>query len=319
MSRILIFGGSGFIGTHLIQKLSDEGQADIVSIDIKAPFEQLDGVRYIQADVRDLSDFEIDGEIDKIYNFAAIHTTPGHETHEYYETNIKGATEITAFARRNHVKQIIFTSSISVYGPSEEMKTEQSQPAPQSAYGWSKWLAEGIHRSWVNEDEDRHLVIVRPAVIFGHREGGNFVRLAKLLKKGVFPYAGRKDTIKACFYVEDLLSAVFYAQSLQEKLIIFNGCYPDRYQLCDIVETFKSEYFPNVRTIMVPQFVLMTAARLLQPLSLFGLGIHPDRITKLVRSTDIFPGWLEAQGQAKKDQLPSALKRWEKSSKGKFD
>lgn len=318
MKKIVVFGGSGFIGTHLLRHLQNNDSFQLVSVDIKEPNEKIGGVHYLNRDIRDLSQLEIDGEVDRVYNLAAVHTTPGHETHEYYETNIRGATEIIAFARRKNVNTVIFTSSISVYGPSEEMKTEQSTPAPESAYGWSKLLSEGIHKSWVNEADERRLIIVRPAVIFGHGEGGNFVRLAKLLKKGIFPYAGRKDTIKACFYVEDLIAAIEYATALKEKLVVFNGCYPDRYQLSEIVETFKSEYFPNLKTVMVPKSILMTAAFFLRPFSLLGLGIHPERITKLVRSTDIFPGWLDEQHQAERGKLKSALKRWSVDSNGTF-
>lgn len=307
---IIVFGGSGFIGTHLLKKLSQTTDDQIVSVDIKEPKSKVEGVNYVHADVRDLKDFDVAGEISEIYNFAAVHTTPGHETHEYYETNIRGATEVTAFARRKNIKKIVFTSSISVYGPSEEMKTEKSEPKPESAYGWSKWSAEGIHSSWLGEGDENRLIMVRPAVVFGNGEGGNFTRLASLLKRGFFPYAGRRDTIKSCIYVEDLLEAIEFARNKKEREIVFNGCYQDRYMLSEIVETFKADHFPSATTFLVPRFLLMTAARVLQPLSLFGLGIHPDRVTKLVRSTDIYPGWLESQGRSEKGKLPSALKRW---------
>ncbi|TNB47166.1 NAD(P)-dependent oxidoreductase [Martelella lutilitoris] len=317
--NVLVFGGSGFIGSHLIRALSEQADSNIYSVDIRQPKVKTEGVTYITGDVRDLSGFEFDQDADVIYNFAAVHTTPGHETHEYYETNIRGATEVTAFARRKNCRTIVFTSSISVYGPSEEAKTEESAPAPESAYGWSKWLSEGIHRAWLEENEQHRLVIVRPAVIFGHREGGNFTRLAKLLKKGFFVYPGRKDTIKACYYVEDLLSSVNYALSLNERYVLFNGCYPERYTLEQIVETFKTVEFHDARTFLLPRFVVSMVAMGLKPFSTMGLGVHPDRVTKLVRSTDIIPGWLEAQGQAKPDMLASALKRWKSDSRGSFE
>ncbi len=313
---IVVFGGSGFIGTHLLRKLTSIGVSELVSVDIREPQKPVDGVLYLKRDIRDLTDFDLDGRVETIFNLAAVHTTPGHPVHEYYETNVAGATQITAFARRNGVQEIVFTSSISVYGPSEETKSEESLPAPESAYGWSKWLAEGIHRSWLEEDNDRRLVICRPAVIFGAGEGGNFTRLAKLMKRGIFIYPGRKDTIKACFYVEDLVTTLLYARDLKHHYIIFNGCYPDRYTLEKIVETLKTELLPNVRTFMLPRIALSGLAALLVPFSKVGLGIHPDRVMKLVRSTDIVPGWLQKQGMAMPGQLSSAFHRWSKDSAG---
>lgn len=315
----IVFGGGGFIGSHLLRFLATRGESILYSVDIREPKIRIDGVHYIRGDVRNLSEMELPSDVSVIYNFAAVHTTPGHDTHEYYETNICGATEITAFARRLGVKRIVFTSSISVYGPSEETKSEQTLPSPVSAYGWSKWLSERIHRAWLDETPDRQLVICRPAVIFGHGEGGNFTRLSKLLKGGFFIYPGRRDTIKACFYVEDLVAAIEYALSLNQRYILFNGTYPDRYTIEQIVKTLKSIAFPNAKEIMVPRWVVTAAAWMLQPFSVLQLGIHPDRVLKLVRSTDVVPSWLTAQGKATPGTLESALRRWYNETGGRFD
>lgn len=316
--NILIFGGSGFIGTHMIRRLASEGHS-VISADIRPPREKLDNVTYVTADVRDLSSFDPGTRVNRIYNFAAIHTTPGHPDPEYYETNIAGATQITALARKFGIQNIVFTSSISVYGPGEDTRSEASPVAPQSPYGWSKWLAEGIHRAWLEEDTARRLLIVRPAVIFGPGEGGNFTRLAKLMRAGFFVYPGRKDTIKACFYVDDLLEAIAYAENLGQRYVLFNACYPDRYTLEQIIETLKSEHFPKAKTFLVPAFVVLSAAKLFGLTSAFGLGIHPDRVLKLMRSTDAVPGWLEAQGHAPHGKLPSAFARWKAATAGRFD
>lgn len=315
---ILVFGGSGFIGTHMVRKLFSEGRL-VISVDIRPPRERLDGVIYKTADVRDLSSFDPAMPVERIYNFAAIHTTPGHPDHEYYETNIAGATQITALARRFSIQYIIFTSSISVYGPGEDTKSEESPVAPQSPYGWSKWLAEGIHRTWLEENAERRLVIVRPAVIFGPGERGNSTRLAKLMRSGFFVYPGRKDTIKGCFYVNDLISAIAFAESQHKRYILFNGCYPDRYTLEQIIETLKAGHFQKAKTFTVPAFVVLSAARVFSLTSVLGLGIHPDRVLKLMRSTDVVPGWLESEGHAIRGRLPSALARWRQATDGRFD
>ena len=57
-----------------------------------------------------------------IFNFAAVHRTPGHEDHEYFETNIRGAENVVAFAEKWNIKKIVFTSSIAPYGAAEELK-----------------------------------------------------------------------------------------------------------------------------------------------------------------------------------------------------
>lgn len=316
---IIVFGGSGFIGSHLIRLLHQAGEGPIVSVDLKPPKTALDGVIYHVHDVRDLSGFNVDEPVTRIYNLAAIHQTPGHETAEYFETNIAGAVEITDFARRHDVREIIFTSSISIYGPSEETKTEFSRPDPQSAYGASKLLAETIHRKWAQEDNLRRLIIVRPAVVFGPGENGNFTRLAGLMRKGWFVYPGRKDTIKACIYVEDLIASIEHVRRVGKSTVVFNGCYPDRYTIENIVETFRKHHFPNVRTFTVPVSFMMAAARILHATRFIPIGIHPERILKLVRSTDIVPGWLATHDLAKPDALAEALSKWAAATGGRFD
>lgn len=315
--KVIVFGGSGFIGTHLIRRLVADG-IEVISVDIKPQRETLPGVDYRVADVRDLSSFAVDGGISRIYNFAAIHTTPGHPTHEYYETNTLGALSVTDFATRNGVKEIVFTSSISVYGPSEEMKTEQTPPAPESAYGYSKMIAERIHLQWLDASRDRILTIVRPAVVFGAGERGNFTRLAGLLKKGFFVYPGRKDTIKACIYVEDLLDAIEFARSTSERFVLFNAAYPQRYTLEQIVSSLIENHFPKARTVLFPKAFVLLAVRILSVLDAFHIGMHPDRVMKLVRSTDVYPAWLVSHGLEYPNAIEKAFTRWADESKASF-
>jgi hypothetical protein len=49
-----------------------------------------------------------------------------------------------------------------------------------------------------------------------------------------------------------------------------------------------------------------------------GIGIHPDRVMKLVRSTDIAPGWLESRSASMRGRIGSALDRWAQSTSGSF-
>jgi nucleoside-diphosphate-sugar epimerase len=315
--RHVVFGGSGFIGTHLIRHLVAAGD-HVISVDKRPPRHVFDGVDYRLADVRDLSDLALKGPINRFYNLAAVHTTPGHPTHEYYDTNINGALQVTKLAEHSGVDEIVFTSSISVYGPSEDIKTEDSIPAPVSAYGYSKLLAERVHEDWLHRNEARKLTVVRPAVVFGPGEDGNFTRLAKLLRKGFFVYPGRKDTVKACIYVEDLLEAIAFAHRRPERYVLFNAAYPNRYTLEDIVGTLIRNYFPKTREFLLPGGVVTVVAAMLRPVSVANVGIHPDRVTKLVRSTNIYPKWLEGNSFNFPKSLDPVLARWEKETGGTF-
>lgn len=317
---IVVFGGSGFIGTHCIRRLVQEPDTRVVSVDLLPPRETLDHAEYRIGDVRNLEGLNLGCDVARIYNFAAIHRTPGHPDPEYYETNITGAIEVTKFAERHACPQIIFTSSIAVYGPGEETKDEDFPLTPNSAYGYSKRLAERVHRAWLGRDEDhRHLTIVRPAVVFGGGEHGNFTRMAKLMQKGFFVFPGRRDTIKACIYIEDLLTALDYARQRPEHFVLFNGAYPQRYTIEQIVGAFRKLYYPKVITFQIPLWFMLLVTRILRHFDFMHMGIHPDRVYKLVRSTDVVPGWLTKHDFHKENAIESALTRWHDETDGKFD
>jgi GlcNAc-P-P-Und epimerase len=315
----VVFGGSGFIGSHLLQRLAGMGAGNIVSVDRRAPASKIDGVDYVLADVTqgDWPDFTVTAPV--IFNLAAVHTTPGHDPWEYYAANVTGAINVCRFARRVGARVIVFSSSISVYGPDEAPKDEASPPKPQSDYGRSKLMAEQIHEDWQREAADRRLIIARPAVVFGPREGGNFTRLAKLLSRGVFIFPGRRDTIKSCIYVQTLIDWMLLALSQDHRRILFNGSYARRYTIEQIVDAFGAAGLRDVRKLTIPPSVLRGMAAILRPISAAtGLGIHPDRITKLMVSTNVVPSWAIAQGLTAGEDIEADLRDWAERAEGSF-
>lgn len=320
----LVFGGSGFIGSHLLQSLQRSGDYDeLVSADVRPPRFKTEKVRYVDCDVRKPIELSpLPGTVE-IYNLAAVHTTPGHEDWEYFETNTLGAVNVCAYASCHGINRIVFTSSISVYGSSEAQKDEDSVLTPESAYGRSKFGAEEIHRLWRSErPEERKLVIVRPAVIYGYKEGGNFTRLAGLLRKGRFVFPGRTDTIKACGYVEDLVESFRFGLSRPEPELTFNFCHPRNYTSQDICAAFSrtASYAPATRVL--PMALMLGVG--LAGEALAGVGkktsINRARMYKLNRSTNIAPKRLVELGFPFRYDLDESLRRWQAvSPSGHFD
>jgi NAD dependent epimerase/dehydratase family enzyme len=150
----IIFGGSGFIGTHLINLLHEKyPNANIYNLDI-VENNHNGKSKFIFCDVRLKIALDISvSDQDIIFNFAAVHTTPGHPDPEYFETNIYGAENVTAFAEQHHIKKIVFTSSIAPYGASEAEKFENTLPMPNTPYGISKLVAEKIQMIWQAKKE----------------------------------------------------------------------------------------------------------------------------------------------------------------------
>lgn len=299
----IIFGGSGFIGTHLIHLLKDECVKNgdkIYDLDIVMPgeegvvpgiVEKNDGVEYIRLDVRQSIEFDFaPTKDDVIFNLAAVHRTPGHPDYEYFETNIRGAENVVAFAEKHGINKILFTSSIAPYGAAEELKEETTLPTPNTPYGISKLVAEKIHEKWQYADkEQRELTIVRPGIVYGKGEHGNMTRLYWGQRKRYFFYAGRKDTIKACIYVKELVNFFKY-RMIDNSFVgsdVYNCTFEPAFNIQQICETMQKATEMKRYIPYVPGGLLMTAARILGPLGGKKVGIHPARVKKLMISTNI--------------------------------
>jgi GlcNAc-P-P-Und epimerase len=320
-SHPVVLGASGFIGTRLVKSLVGDATTGVRALDIVPPRERLAGVDYRTHDVRIPIPQEYGAGASIIYNLAAVHRTPGHEDHEYFETNVAGALNTIALADACDIKTIVFTSSISVYGPTEETVVETTPPRPVSSYGRSKRLAELIHEQWLRQGNGRRLVVARPGVIFGPGERGNYTHLAKALRRGYFFYPGRRDTIKSCGHVDELLRSLDFALNRTDPYTLYNFAYPDLSTTQDIVTTFGSVTGRHANPPKLPVSLLLTVATVFEAASALGLRnpVHRDRVMKLVQSTKVAPGWLVANNYRFATNLRTALQSWAEETGGAFE
>ncbi|TGE39732.1 NAD(P)-dependent oxidoreductase [Desulfosporosinus fructosivorans] len=321
----IIFGGTGFIGTHLINLLKAEAvnpDDKIYALDIVMPgeegvvpgvVEKIECVEYVRCDVRKPIDFDITTTTDDIiFNFAAVHRTPGHPDYEYFETNLYGAENVTAFAVEHGITKILFTSSIAPYGAAEEFKEETTLPTPNTAYGISKLVAEKIHEKWQAGGPKRELTIVRPGVVYGKGEHGNFTRLYWGQRKHYFFYPGRKDTVKACIYVKELVRFMKYRMIDNDfpGVDVFNSTFEPAYNMEQICSEMQKATDMKRFVPLIPGWILMTAAVCLVPFGGMKLGLHPARVKKLMISTNICGKKLAASGYKFYYTFEETLRDW---------
>lgn len=318
----VIFGGTGFIGSHLAAFLINNDLAEkVVLADIKPIRDDFsfdsNRVDYQVLDVRKpVSEWVLPESADLIANFAAVHREPGHELAEYYETNLPGADNVCAWADQVGCNNIIFTSSIAPYGPTEHPKTEDSIPTPNSAYGGSKLAAEKIHLAWQGARAGRKLVIVRPGVVFGPGEGGNVTRLVQATLRRYFLYMGNRQTRKAGGYVKELVNTMFWALDkipAQGGKFLYNFTMSKAPTVEEYVDTTcrvagVKRVVPSVphALLLAVSYVIDAIAR---PLAI-KQPISPVRIRKLVRSTNIEPSVLRQEGYQYKYTLETAMQDW---------
>ena len=282
----LIFGGSGFIGTHFSSYLEDVRSSFLIA-DIIKPRKQ--DHNYNFCDVRQKISLDIGNNAETIIvNLAAVHKTPGHPNEDYFDTNIKGANNVCDFARENNINTILFTSSIAVYGTYEEKKSEKTLPMPDIPYGISKLTAEYIHKQWQSEDpKNRRLIILRPGVVFGKYEKANFTRLINSLNGKYFAYVGRKDTKKACIYVKDLVQAIeLLSKDESIKFETFNVSYSPSLSIEQIVRCVSKIGGFNWPRFVLPRWLIFFLSSFIYYIFM-KKDFNPRRMNKLIVSNNI--------------------------------
>lgn len=219
--KVTIVGGSGFVGSRLCQRLNNKNEINFEIID-KLNSHFFPNKVYI-ADIRFPIDEKFIENSSVIINLAAEHRDNVSPKSLYDETNIQGARNICAVARQKNIQNIIFTSSVAVYGFAPLGTNESGNINPFNDYGRTKWEAEQIYKSWYSEDpENRVLVIVRPTVIFGERNRGNVFNLLRQIYLGRFFMIGNGSNRKSMAYVENVAAFLEYSLSFKPGIHIYN-------------------------------------------------------------------------------------------------
>ena len=222
MQNINVIGGSGFIGTRLVRRLRGKEQLSVQITD-KAPSEAHPELVTL-GDVRSVEQLRVSISNESvIVNLAAEHRDDVRPLSLYDEVNVGGAKNICVVAREKGVKNIIFTSTVAVYGFTPIGTDESGKIAPFNDYGRSKYEAEQIFKAWQAEaPTERNLVIIRPTVVFGEQNRGNVYNLLRQIASGKFVMVGHGENRKSMAYVENIAAFIEYSMSFKPGVHIYN-------------------------------------------------------------------------------------------------
>lgn len=202
MKKALVTGADGFIGSHLVEKLVQEGYKVRAFVYYNSfnswgwldsiPTTTLENVEIFAGDIRDPNGVrEAMREVDVVYHLAALIAIPFsyHSPDAYVDTNIKGTLNVLQAARTMGTERILITSTSEVYGTAQYVPIDESHPYQgQSPYSATKIggdrLAESFYRSF-----DMPITIVRPFNTYGPRQSARAVIPTIIMQL----LAGKKD------------------------------------------------------------------------------------------------------------------------------
>jgi UDP-glucuronate 4-epimerase len=230
MQNILVTGGAGFIGSHLVDRLLVEGEWRVTAVDdfndFYAPERKRANVRahlrsdaysLVEADIRDravMTRVFREKQFDCIVHLAArAGVRPSlSEPHLYAETNITGTLNLLELARAGNVRHFVFGSSSSVYGINAKVPFSEDDPIrqPISPYAATKAAGELLCHTYSHLYGIR-LVALRFFTVYGARQRPDLAihKFARLISEGrSIPVFGDGTTRRDYTYIDDIIAGV---------------------------------------------------------------------------------------------------------------
>ncbi len=149
--NILVTGGAGYIGSHIVEQLIKNKQNIIILDNLVTGYKKLINkkAKFIKADIKDKSKIISiikDFKINSIIHLAAHLNVSEAEKNKkkYYQNNIIGTKNLLDACKNSNIKNIIFSSSCSVYGNIQGSISENKKPNPQGYYAYTKYKGEEL-------------------------------------------------------------------------------------------------------------------------------------------------------------------------------
>ncbi|MDX1672080.1 MAG: NAD-dependent epimerase/dehydratase family protein [Balneolaceae bacterium] len=206
--KAFVTGGTGFIGSHLVDTLIDQSIYDEIRCLVRTDERWLSGKKYrkVEGDLHDLNALRQGMKgVDHVYHLAGVVKAPSLSDYEH--ANVDATENLIRVSQKNRIKKLVVLSSLAAAGPSHNGPvTEQDPMMPVSNYGKSKKKMEAlIHRI---AGEDQSITILRPSAVYGPRED-QIYSFFKMVNNRICPIVGDGQHPKiSMVYVKDVIQGI---------------------------------------------------------------------------------------------------------------
>ena len=262
--RILVTGGTGFTGSHLVGRLLDRGHEVLVMDNQKGLFYDELMARGAKIELTSITDRRLVDtmvkECEVVYHLAAAFRQLNVPNQYYWNVNVEGTRYLADAAHRFQVRRFIYCSTQGVHGHIENPPGDEQSPiAPEDYYQLTKYEGEKVVRDYVEKGLDA--VTLRPTAIYGPGDPGRFLILFRLVKRGYFLMFGDGNTFYHPVYVDNLVDAFELAAAKEtirgETYLIGDERY---YSLNELVRQVAAALNVSVRIRHLPFWPLWCAA-----------------------------------------------------------
>lgn len=233
--QILITGGAGFMGSHLVDRLVEKGAITVVLDNLSAGRKEFLSLhfgskhfKFVKTDLLLRKSSGYFNDIEEVWHLAA---NPDvrigiEDTRVHLEQNVLATYNVLEAMRKNDVKKIIFTSTSTVYGEAKQIPTPEDYGPmiPISLYGASKLACEALISSYAHTF-DMQAWVYRFANVIGKRSTHgviyDFINKLKA-NPSVLEILGDGNQTKSYIYISDCINAMFSGLKSKERLNIFN-------------------------------------------------------------------------------------------------
>ena len=214
--NVLVTGGAGYIGSHTCVELLNEGYGVVVvdnlcnsNAESLNRVEELTGktVKFYEGDVRDealLKKIFAENELGCVIHFAGLKAVGESvaKPWEYYDNNLNSTLVLTKVMKEAGMKNIIFSSSATVYTADNEMPLKETSRTGHctNPYGWTKYMTEQILSGMANADKEWGIVLLRYFNPIGAHESGRIGEDPRGIPNNLMPYitqvaVGRREKL----------------------------------------------------------------------------------------------------------------------------
>lgn len=262
--RVLVTGGTGFTGSHLVRRLLSRGHEVRVLDNQKGlVYEELERAG-AQMTVGSVTDSELVDRLmtgcDVVHHLAAAFRKINVSQEVYWDVNVNGTRNLLEAAEKHGVQKFVYCSTQGVHGNIENPPGNEKSPiTPEDYYQFTKYRGEEVAKEFMQKG--MNITILRPTAIYGPGDPGRWLMLFKYTRGGRFLMFGDGMVTYHPVYIDNLVDAFELAveseRAAGETYIIGDKEY---YTLNDIVHTVGEVQGKDVSIIHLPFWPLQTSA-----------------------------------------------------------